>query len=80
MKIRDKLKEKIEVDTGYKVKNGEFYRPTLTWSHASAGRMKWYWLIDGYCVGSAENMRDLLKSSKIVIETSRFGFIEFSSS
>jgi len=58
MKIRQKLKDKIKADTGYEVKNGDFYRPTLTWQYLSAGRMKWYWIIDGYCVGSAENMRD----------------------
>ncbi len=80
MKIIQKLKDKIKADTGYEVKNGELYRPTLTWAHASAGRMKWYWLIDGYCVGSAENMKDLLKSPKIIMESSHFGFIEFSSS
>tara|TARA_R110000796_G_scaffold249560_1_gene377459 strand:- start:578 stop:820 length:243 start_codon:yes stop_codon:yes gene_type:complete len=80
MKIRQKLKDKIKLDTGYEVKNGDFYRATLTWSHASAGRMKWYWNINGYIVGSAENMKDLLSSPKIVADTSHFGFIEFSSS
>ena len=81
MKIRERLIKKIKTDTGYKVKGtGLFYRPTLSWVHKSAGRMIWWWLIDGICVGSAENMKDLLNSTKIVMTNHHFGFVEFSSS
>ena len=81
MSIREKLIKKIEIDTGYIVKNGSvFYRPTLNWVHKTAGRMVWYWLIDGICVGSAENMKELLKSPEILMTNAHFGFVEFSSS
>jgi len=80
MSIREKLKKKIKADTGFEVGEGKLYRHNLSWAHATAGRMKWYWLVDGVCVGSAENMRELLNSDKITIDQTNFGFVEFSSS
>lgn len=75
MSIQDKLKVKIKEDTGYEVKDGVLYRTSLNWSHKSVGRMKWYWLVEGVCVGSSENMKELLNSEKIQISKS-FSFIE----
>ena len=80
--VRQKLIQKIEQDTGYRIQNDwKFERPTLNWAHKCAGRMAWYWYTDkGVIVGSAENMTELLNSPKIIRDASHFGFVEFSSS
>lgn len=79
--VRQKLIQKIEEDTGFRIHNDwKFERPTLNWAHKSAGRMCWYYYTnDGTIVGSSENMTELLKSEKIVIYKGHYGFVEFSS-
>jgi len=78
--IRSALIAKIEKDTGFEINdNWRFQRHTLTWAHRSVGRMKWYWYYEGKCIGSAENMKDLLKCSKIEISEDS-SYVEFSSS
>ena len=67
MVIRGKLIDKIQKDTGIKIKlDWEFRRPTLNWSGKSAGRMIWYFINEEKnIIGSSEKMLDLLKSNKI---------------
>lgn len=65
--IRQKLIEKIKEDTGIEIpKDSTFFRPTLNWAQKSVGQMIWYFYTkSGQCIGSCENMTDLLKSEKI---------------
>jgi len=58
----------------------KIYRPTLSWQHKTAGRMVWYWYINGYIIGSSENMKDLLKSPKLEAYSSTHGNYELLSS
>lgn len=73
MKIREKLIHRVKSDLNL---NGleddltidlKIYRPTMSWAHKAAGRMIWYWYIRGYCIGSSETMKELLKSEKLVL-------------
>lgn len=84
--IRQKLIDKIKSDCDL---NGlenlltvdlEIHRPTLTWQHKTAGRMIWYWYINGSAIGSSENMKDLLKSPKLEVYKLTHGDYELSSS
>lgn len=77
--VRNKLIEKIEKDTGFRISNlWKFERPTLNWAHKSAGRMCWYFYTEkGDIVGSSEGMKELLKSNKIVKCADTQGFVEF---
>jgi hypothetical protein len=60
--------------------NLKIHRPTLSWQHKTAGRMIWYWIINGHIIGSCEKMGDLLKSEKLVIYQPCSGDYEISSS
>ena len=67
------LEEQLTVDL-------KIHRPTLTWQHKTAGRMIWYWYINGQAIGSAENMKELLKSPKLEVYSPTHGDYELSSS
>ena len=59
----------------------EIHRPTLSWQHKTAGRLVWYWYIDGNTIGSSELMTTLLKSkNKLVLYQAAHGVYEISSS
>jgi hypothetical protein len=84
--IRQKLIDKIKQDCDlYGLEEQltvdlKIHRPTLTWQHKTAGRMVWYWYINGYLIGSAENMKELLTSKKLELDRSSHGDYELSSS
>ena len=84
--IRQQLIDKIKNDVdlcGLEDKlttDLKIYRPTLSWQHKTAGRMVWYWYIDGSAIGSSENMKDLLKSPKLEVYSPIHGDYELSSS
>jgi hypothetical protein len=69
----DGLEEQLTVDL-------RIHRPTLTWQHKAAGRMVWYWYINGSMIGSSENMKELLKSNKLEVYKSTSKDYELSSS
>lgn len=56
--------------------NTLFIRKSLSVYHLQAGCMKWYWYIDGYCVGSSYGIRELMKSDKLCIYKATFGDYE----
>jgi hypothetical protein len=81
-KLIDKIKSEVnlcgledELTTDLKI-----HRPTLTWQHKTAGRMIWYWYINGYMIGSSENMKELLKSPKLELYRPTYFDYEISSS
>lgn len=86
--IRQRLIDKIKTDCSGELIGLEekitadlpIHRPTLSWQQKTAGRMVWYWYIDGYCIGSSENMKDLLKATKLEVYKPCFGDFEISSS
>ena len=86
--IRMKLIEKIKTDTGIVINTDEkLYRPTLSWTHKTAGRFIWYFypstgLCAGKQIGSCENMTELLTSERIICDfgESHWGFYGLSSS
>jgi len=71
--VRQKLIDKIKSDCDLNGLENELtidlkiFRPTLSWQHKTAGRMQWYWMINGTLIGSSELMKDLLKSPKLEI-------------
>jgi len=85
-KIRQKLIDKIKSDVdlcgleNQLTTDLKIYRPTLTWQHKTAGRMLWYWYINGQMIGSSENMKELLKSPKLEVYSPSHGDYEISSS
>jgi hypothetical protein len=84
--IRDKLISKIKKECNlnglenHLTKQLKIFRPKLSWNDKTAGRMLWYWYIDGRIIGSAENIKELLKSPKLEVYRSSHGDYEFSSS
>lgn len=81
-KLIDKIKSEIDLH-GFEDQltvDLKIYRPTLTWQHKTAGRMNWYWYVNGRVIGSTENMRELLKSPKLEVDSSSHGDFELSSS
>ena len=68
-KLIDKIKTDIDLD-GFEYEltsDLKIYRPTLSWQQKTAGRMIWYWYINGHVIGSSEKMTDLLKSKKLEV-------------
>ena len=84
--IRQKLIDKIKSDCDLIGMENlltcalKIHRPTLSWQHKTAGRMIWYWYINGHVIGSSENMKDLLKSPKLEAYSPSHGDYEISSS
>ena len=84
--IRQQLIDKIKKDVslgGLEDQlnvNLKINRPYLSWQHLTAGRMVWYWYINGHVIGSAENIKELLKSPKLEVCSPTHGDYELSSS
>lgn len=81
MGIKEKLKSKIKEDCDIDIHNDAiFIRRSLSWNNKTAGSFKWFWMLEnGIVVGSAENMKELLKSPKILYSRSSHGNYELSS-
>jgi hypothetical protein len=84
--IRQKLIDKIKQDCNLcgledqLTVDLKIHRPTLSWQHKTAGRMVWYWYVNGYVIGSAENMKELLSCKKLEFYRLSHGDYELSSS
>ena len=84
--IRQQLIDKIKSDVDLCGLENELTvdlkinRPTLSWQQKTAGRMIWFWYLNGHLIGSSEKTTDLLKSKKIEVYQPCVGDYELCSS